>query len=125
MGSIQAAVSYGGSITMWRRAVSTKWEALGQAGAKSQAGSGGDQRGARRCSGGLEGLQEGPQSQLDQNHGNQNLNSGILIVSTKVPGQKGNKVPKGALGGRKGCKRGPSPMFTNSRIKEIQQKGVS
>ena len=44
---------------MWRRAVSTKWEALGQAGAKSQAGAGGKQRGARRCSGGLEGLQAG------------------------------------------------------------------
>ena len=47
---------------MVARAVSTKWEALGQAGAKSQAGSGGDQRGARRCSGGLEGLQEGSSS---------------------------------------------------------------
>ena len=45
---------------MWRRAVSTKWEALGQAGAKSQAGAGGKQRGgARRGSGGLEGLQAG------------------------------------------------------------------
>ena len=45
---------------MWRRAVSTKWEALGQAGAKSQAGAGGKQQGgARRCSGGLEGLQAG------------------------------------------------------------------
>ena len=39
--------------------MSTKWEALGQAGAKSQAGAGGKQRGARRCSGGLEGLQVG------------------------------------------------------------------
>ena len=44
---------------MVARAVSTKWEALGQAGAKSQAGAGGKQRGARRSSGGLEGLQVG------------------------------------------------------------------
>ena len=61
MGSIQAAVSYGGSITMWRRAVSTKWEALGQAGAKSQAGpeasSGGVRGGAV---GGWKGCKHGP-----------------------------------------------------------------
>ena len=73
--------------------------------------------------GGWKGCKKVLKSQLDQNHGIQNLISGILIVSRKVPGQKGNKVPKGALGGWKGCKRGPSPMFTNSRIKEIQQGG--
>ena len=71
--------------------------------------------------GGWKGCKKGPQVSTGSKP--RNLISGILIVSTKVAGQKGNKVTKGALGGRKGCKRGPSPMFTNSRIKEIQQGG--
>ena len=46
---------------MWRRAVSTKWEALGQAGAKSEAGAGGKSSGVRGGAvGGWKGCRQGP-----------------------------------------------------------------
>ena len=57
-------------------------------------------------------------SQLDQNHGIQNLISGILIVSTKVPGQKRKQGAQRCIGGSEGLQ-----TRSKSNVYEFKDQG--